>query len=52
MRDRLNQIFADATGQSLERIAKDTDRDFWMGPDEAIAYGLVNKVVKTIGDVA
>ena len=51
MRDRLNQIFADATGQPFERIAKDTDRDFWMGPDEAIAYGLVNQVVASVGDL-
>ncbi|WP_018698180.1 ATP-dependent Clp protease proteolytic subunit [Amorphus coralli] len=45
MRDRLNKIFSDATGQPIERIAKDTDRDYWMGPDEAIEYGLVGKVV-------
>ena len=52
MRDRLNQIFADATGLPLERIAKDTDRDFWMGPEEAIAYGLTAKVIKTIKELA
>jgi ATP-dependent Clp protease protease subunit len=47
MRERLNKIFADATGQSVDRIKKDTDRDHWMLPDEALAYGLVGKVVKT-----
>jgi ATP-dependent Clp protease protease subunit len=52
MRDRLNAIFADATGQSFERIEKDTDRDFWMGPEEAIAYGLVNRVVARVSDLA
>lgn len=46
MKDRLNRLFAAATGQPLERIEKDSDRDFWMGPDEAIDYGLVGKVVK------
>ena len=51
MRDRLNQMFADATGQALARIEKDTDRDYWMGPDEAIEYGLVGKVIKTIADL-
>jgi len=51
MRDRLNQMFADATGKELAAIEKDTDRDFWMGPDEAIAYGLVGKVVKSIADL-
>ena len=47
MRDRLNQLFADATGQPIDRIAKDTDRDHWMSPTEAIEYGLVGKVVRS-----
>jgi len=51
MRDRLNQIFADATGQPLERIEKDTDRDYWMSPQEAIEYGLVGKVVASASDL-
>ena len=51
MRDRLNKIFADATGQPMERIEKDTDRDYWMGPDEAIAYGLVGKVAVSVSDL-
>jgi len=51
MRDRLNKIFSDATGQPVERIDKDTDRDYWMGPDEAIAYGLVGRVVASIDDL-
>jgi ATP-dependent Clp protease protease subunit len=51
MRDRLNQMFSEATGQPIERIAKDTDRDYWMGPDEAIAYGLVGKVVQTATEI-
>jgi len=46
MRDRLNHIFADATGQPLARIEKDTDRDYWMSAEEAIAYGLVGRVVR------
>ena len=45
MRDRLNQIFADATGQPLEQIEKDTDRDFWLSAKEAIDYGLCSKIV-------
>lgn len=51
MRDRLNQIFADATGQPLERIEKDTDRDYWMSPEEGIEYGLVGKVVTNVSDL-
>ena len=44
MRERLNHILAEHTGQSVERIAEDTDRDFWMSPEQAHEYGLVDKV--------
>jgi ATP-dependent Clp protease protease subunit len=47
MRERLNKIFADATGQSLDRIKQDTDRDYWMGAEEAVAYGLVGRIIRT-----
>jgi ATP-dependent Clp protease protease subunit len=45
MRERLNKIFSAATGQTVERIKKDTDRDHWMTAEEAVAYGLVGKIV-------
>ncbi len=51
MRERLNKIFADATGQTIEQVKKDTDRDHWMLPAEALAYGLVGKVVKTAAEI-
>ncbi len=44
MRERLNQMLADHTGQPVERIAEDTDRDFWMSPEEAAEYGLIDTV--------
>lgn len=44
-RDRLNKILAEATGQSIEKIAKDTDRDYIMTPEEAKKYGLIDKVI-------
>ncbi len=44
MRGRLNALLAEHTGQSIERIGTDTDRDFWMSPDEAVGYGLVDSV--------
>jgi ATP-dependent Clp protease protease subunit len=44
MRQQLNQILADHTGQSVEQIARDTDRDRWMTPDEAADYGLIDTV--------
>lgn len=43
-RERLNSIIAKHTGQDIERVAKDTDRDFWMSPEEAQEYGLVDAV--------
>jgi ATP-dependent Clp protease, protease subunit len=51
MRERLNKIFADATGQTIEQVKKDTDRDHWMLPSEALAYGLVGKVVRTAAEI-
>jgi ATP-dependent Clp protease, protease subunit len=52
MRERLNQIFAEATGQPLARIEKDTNRDFWMTPKEAIEYGLLGSVIKSEAQLA
>src|SRR5688500_14986818 len=45
MKDSLNGILVQHTGQALERIAKDTDRDFFMGASEARTYGLIDEVV-------
>jgi ATP-dependent Clp protease protease subunit len=44
----LNQILADASGQPIEKIARDSDRDFYLNADEAIAYGLADKIVTKI----
>ncbi len=44
MRERLNEILARHTGQTVERIGEDTDRDYWMSPEEAVQYGLVDTV--------
>ena len=51
MRDRLNQIFADATGQPLSRIEEDTDRDFWLSAQEAIEYGLCDQIVTSQDEI-
>ena len=48
MRERLNQIFADATGQTLEKIEQDTQRDFWLTTQEALDYGLLGKVITSV----
>lgn len=49
MRDRLNQILASHTGQTVEQVAKDTDRDNFMGGTEAIEYGLIDTVLERRG---
>lgn len=51
MRARLNAIFARATGQSEEKIARDTERNHWMNVSEAVAYGLVGRVVSQASEL-
>ena len=51
MRERVNRIIARETGQTLERIEKDTQRNFWMGADQAVDYGLVSKVITNTSEV-
>jgi len=48
LRDKLNDILVEKTSQPLDRIRKDTDRDFFMSAEEAKQYGLVDEVVKTM----
>lgn len=45
MKERLNKIFSDATGQPVEKVRVDTDRDFWLSAQEAVEYGLVHKII-------
>lgn len=45
LRDKLNQILAKHTGQTLEKVQKDTDRDYFMSSQEAKDYGLIDEVV-------
>ncbi len=52
LRERLNQIMAHHTGQSLERVANDTDRDNFMSAEQAVSYGLVDKVIASRADAA
>ncbi len=51
MRDRLNRIFARETGQPLERIEEDTHRNFWLGAEAAIRYGLVGRIIERASDL-
>ena len=45
IQDRLRQIISDHTGQSYDRVAKDSDRDFWLNAEQAVEYGLVDEVL-------
>ncbi|MBJ2287702.1 ATP-dependent Clp protease proteolytic subunit [Pseudomonas sp. MF6755] len=45
MKKRLDKIFAQATGQTAEKISADTERDFWLNAEEALEYGLVNRII-------
>lgn len=51
MRRRLNETFARQTGQPVEKVEEDTDRNFWMSAKEAQEYGLVAQIVESIDDV-
>jgi ATP-dependent Clp protease protease subunit len=51
MRERLNRLIAKETGQTYEKVAKDTDRNYWMSAEEAIAYGMVERVISTLADL-
>ncbi|MCA9733899.1 MAG: ATP-dependent Clp protease proteolytic subunit [Deferribacteres bacterium] len=51
MRQRLNEIISRETGQPLEKVSKDTDRNYWMSANEAIEYGIVGKIINSIDDL-
>ena len=49
---RINQLISKETDQPLDRVAKDTDRDYWMTVEEAVSYGIVNRVVYAADELA
>ncbi|MDA0710976.1 MAG: ATP-dependent Clp protease proteolytic subunit [bacterium] len=51
IKKKINQMYADETGQSFEKVQEDTDRDYWMSPEEAIAYGLISRIVRTTDEI-
>lgn len=50
-RERLNRIFAAATGQEYEKIARETERNLWMSAREAVEYGLVHRVIERASEI-
>jgi ATP-dependent Clp protease protease subunit len=51
MRQRLNETFARETGQPLEKITRDTERNYWMSAEEAVTYGLAGKVIHSAKEI-
>jgi ATP-dependent Clp protease protease subunit len=51
MRERLNRLIAKETGQTYEKVALDTDRNYWMSAEEAIAYGMVSHVISNLAEL-
>ena len=49
---RINQLIAEETGTDISQVEKDTDRDHWMDTEEAINYGIVTKVVKSMDEIS
>ena len=51
MRDRVNRVIARETGQTVERIVKDTQRNYWLSAEEAVEYGLVSRIINNTTEV-
>ncbi len=51
LRERINELYAQETGQPLDKVVEDTDRDYWMSAQEAVKYGLISKVVTHFNDL-
>jgi ATP-dependent Clp protease, protease subunit len=51
LRDKANQLIAAETGQTAQKVAADTNRDYWMGPEEAKKYGLIHKIIRSRDEI-
>ncbi|MDU4890035.1 MAG: ATP-dependent Clp protease proteolytic subunit [Clostridium sp.] len=52
VRKRINTIISNASGQSIEKVQRDTDRNYWMNAEEAVNYGIVNKIVTNRSEIS
>ncbi len=50
-RERINRVIAERTGQPLDKVAEDTDRDYWMSAEESVEYGLVGKIIASVDEL-
>ncbi|MBN1524301.1 MAG: ATP-dependent Clp protease proteolytic subunit [Spirochaetales bacterium] len=51
LRQRINELIAGETGQKIDKVGKDTDRDFWMSAEDAVEYGLISKIINKREDL-
>lgn len=51
LRHRANKLIADECGRTVKQVEKDTDRDYWMSPEEAVEYGLIGSVIHNLSDL-
>jgi ATP-dependent Clp protease protease subunit len=51
IRERINKLLVAETGQSSERIRKDLNRDYWLTAEESVEYGLIDRIVETVGEI-
>jgi ATP-dependent Clp protease, protease subunit len=51
IRQRLNKMISEETGQDIEKVAKDSDRNFWMNAEEAKKYGLISSIISSISEL-
>ena len=51
LRARINRLIAGETGQSIEKVAGDTDRDYWLSAEEALKYGLISRIISSRKDI-
>ncbi|HCW44587.1 MAG TPA: ATP-dependent Clp protease proteolytic subunit [Planctomycetes bacterium] len=52
LRRRCNELIASETGRDVEQVEKDTNKDYWMSPEEAIEYGIVAKVISSVSELS
>ena len=51
LREKINQMIADETGQPVDKVASDSDRNFWMNAEEALEYGIISRIITNMGDL-
>jgi len=52
IRERINRLISEETGQPLDKVTRDSDRNFWMSAEEALNYGLVRKIIRSAREIA